>query len=943
MKRNQILKTLSGLWVALFIMGVSCNPEKEDAQSFSIDYEQYQLDNGLDVILSVDKSDPIVSLAIQYHVGSNREELGRTGFAHLFEHMMFQQSENVGQDQFFKMIQNSGGMLNGGTSNDGTIYFEVIPKNALEMALWLESDRMGYMINTVTPSAFANQQNVVQNEKRQSNDNRPYGHTNWVIAKNMYPEGHPYSWTVIGEMEDLFNATVEDVKAFHQKFYVPNNATLALVGDFDPEEAKAMIEKYFGEIPTGEQVADPQPMPVSLEKTKKLYHEDNFARAAQLNMVWPTVEQYHPDAYALDFLGELLSSGKKAPMYKILVKEKNLTSRASAYNRSQELAGTFNVGITANAGIGLADVENAVFEAFTLFEEEGITERDLERIKAGLETGYYNGISSVLGKSFQLARYNEYAGSPSFIEEDIERIKAVTIEDVLRVYDTYIKGQPYVATSFVPKGQLEMIAENSVRADVVEENILEATEVDQAQFAEADEEIARTETILDRSVAPDLGPDPEITLPSIWKNKTTNGMEVYGIQHTELPLVQYSIVLEGGHLLDDIHKTGVANLVSDLMMEGTANKTPEELEEEIDMLGASIRMYTGSTSISIRVNTLARNYQKTLDLVKEILLEPRWDEEEFDLAKISVVNALKRNQANPNYLASTTLNKLVYGNDHILAYGVDGTVESVESITLDDLKAYYENFFSPSVATFHVVGSINEADVMASLTALDEAWEAKDVTIPEYTVPKGPENSKIVFVDVPGAKQSVIQIGYLALARSDEDYFPATVMNYKLGGSFNGIVNLILREEKGFTYGARTYFSGSQLPGPFVASSSVRSNATLESVNIFKESMENYRNGVNEEDLEFTKNALIKSNARRFETLGALLSMLEEISEYDLPFDYVKQEEAFIKGLDYESHKALANKYIVPDKMFYVVVGDAETQMEPLKQVGFGDPEMYND
>jgi len=943
MKRNQILKTLSGLWVALFIMGVSCNPEKEDAQSFSIDYEQYQLDNGLDVILSVDKSDPIVSLAIQYHVGSNREELGRTGFAHLFEHMMFQQSENVGQDQFFKMIQNSGGMLNGGTSNDGTIYFEVIPKNALEMALWLESDRMGYMINTVTPSAFANQQNVVQNEKRQSNDNRPYGHTNWVIAKNMYPEGHPYSWTVIGEMEDLFNATVEDVKAFHQKFYVPNNATLALVGDFDPEEAKAMIEKYFGEIPTGEQVADPQPMPVSLEKIKKLYHEDNFARAAQLNMVWPTVEQYHPDAYALDFLGELLSSGKKAPMYKILVKEKNLTSRASAYNRSQELAGTFNVGITANAGIGLADVENAVFEAFTLFEEEGITERDLERIKAGLETGYYNGISSVLGKSFQLARYNEYAGSPSFIEEDIERIKAVTIEDVLRVYDTYIKGQPYVATSFVPKGQLEMIAENSVRADVVEENILEATEVDQAQFAEADEEIARTETILDRSVAPDLGPDPEITLPSIWKNKTTNGMEVYGIQHTELPLVQYSIVLEGGHLLDDIHKTGVANLVSDLMMEGTANKTPEELEEEIDMLGASIRMYTGSTSISIRVNTLARNYQKTLDLVKEILLEPRWDEEEFDLAKISVVNALKRNQANPNYLASTTLNKLVYGNDHILAYGVDGTVESVESISLDDLKAYYENFFSPSVATFHVVGSITEADVMASLTALDEAWEAKDVTIPEYTVPKGPENSKIVFVDVPGAKQSVIQIGYLALARSDEDYFPATVMNYKLGGSFNGIVNLILREEKGFTYGARTYFSGSQLPGPFVASSSVRSNATLESVNIFKESMENYRNGVNEEDLEFTKNALIKSNARRFETLGALLSMLEEISEYDLPFDYVKQEEAFIKGLDYESHKALANKYIVPDKMFYVVVGDAETQMEPLKQVGFGDPEMYND
>ena len=397
---------LSGL---LLLILASCS-QTGDQTDFSVDYEKYTLENGLDVILHMDSSDPIVSIAIQYHVGSNRENPGRTGFAHLFEHMMFQQSENVGQDQFFKKIQEAGGRLNGGTSSDGTVYYEIVPKNALEMALWLESDRMGYLINTVTQSAFANQQNVVQNEKRQVVDNRPYGHNSWVLDKNLYPEGHPYSWQVIGEMEDLFNATVEDVKEFHGTFYKPNNATLVVAGDIDPEETRQLVEKYFGEIPGGASMQDLEPMPVTLDETKKLYHEDNFAKTPLLTMAWPTVEQYTKDAYALDFLGELLSSGKKAPMYRVLVKDKKLTSRASAYNRSRELAGSLRVSINANAGVSLAEVEDAVFESMALFEEEGITENDMERIKAGLETQFYNSISSILGKGFQMARYNEYAG-----------------------------------------------------------------------------------------------------------------------------------------------------------------------------------------------------------------------------------------------------------------------------------------------------------------------------------------------------------------------------------------------------------------------------------------------------------------------------------------------------------------------------------------------------
>jgi zinc protease len=925
----------------LFLMLFSCTSTDEKTD-FSINYEKFTLENGLDVILHTDKSDPIVSVAIQYHVGSNRETPGHTGFAHLFEHMMFQQSENVGQDQFFKKIQSAGGTLNGGTSSDGTVYYEIVPKNALELALWLESDRMGYLINTVTQSAFANQQNVVQNEKRQMVDNRPYGHNSYVLDKNLYPAGHPYSWQVIGEMEDLFNATVEDVKEFHSKFYGPNNATLVVAGDINPEEALALVKKYFGEIPGGAKMQDLEPMRVTLSETKKLYHEDNFAKTPRFTMAWPTVEQYTKDAYALDFLAELLSSGKKAPMYRVLVKDKKLTSRTSAYNDARELAGSFEVTINANADISLADVEDAIFESMELFEKEGITENDMERIKAGLETQFYNSISSVLGKGFQMARYNEYAGSPSFIEQDIANIQAVTIDDVTHVYETYIKDKPYVATSFVPKGNLDLVATNSVKADVVEESITDATEVAQEVSGE-EEVIEKTPSSFDRSVEPAIGPDPVVVPPEIWSDQLSDGIKIYGINYNEVPLVNYSLVIKGGHLLDQPELSGTANLLASMMTEGTATKTPEELEEAIDMLGARIRVNGDEQSITISVNTLARNFESTVALVEEILLEPRWDEEQFELAKSSVINTHKRNKANPNYLAYNTFNTLVFGEGNMLAIPSNGTIETIEAITLDDLKAYYEANFSPSLSSLHVVGDVSPEAVKAAFKGINSRWETRDVAFPEFDIPENPSSPAIYFVDVPGAKQSVIQIGNLSPVRSDPDYDAIQTMNYKLGGSFSGFLNLILREEKGFTYGARSQFDGNNLYGTFQASSSVRSNATLESMEIFAGEMAKYREGISEEDLAFTKDALVKANALQFENMRSLQQMLESISMYDLPFDYIARQQEVTKSMTLEEHKALAQKYILPKNMYYVVVGDAATQLKPLANLGFGDPILVED
>ena len=923
----------------ILVMAVlfSCTTKKSEP-SITVPFEKYTLPNGLTVILHEDKSDPIAAVAIVFHVGSSREVPGKTGFAHLFEHMMFQKSENVGEDQLFKLIQGAGGELNGGTGEDATMYYEVIPKNALEMALWLESDRMGYLENTVTKSALANQQNVVQNEKRQSVDNSPYGFNEYLILKTLYPKGHPYSWDVIGEMEDLTNATVDDVKAFHKKYYSPNNSTLVIAGDINKEEVKALVEKYFGEIPKGEMIEKREPMPATLSTTIKLYHEDNFAKAPRLTLVFPTVEQFSKDAYALDYLGDLLSNGKKTPLYKILVKDKKLTSSVSARSNSMELAGDFRITVTANQGVNLTEVEKAIFEAFNLFEKEGFTEEDLTRIKARNETGFYNSFSSILSKGFTLGQYEMFKNNPQFYAEDFANTQAVTSEEVKSVFQKYIKGKNFVETSFVPKGEVNLIAENSVNAGIVEEDVTKAAEV--KEVAVADEPAVKTATKFDRSVQPVVGPDPEVTIPPVWQGSLGNGMKLWGIVQKELPLIQYSIVISGGHILDKLSKGGLANLTASLMNEGTKNKTPEELEDAIRLLGANISISAGTESITIRVNSLARNFEKTISIVEEMLFEPRWDEEQFNLAKSRIINTIKRNRANPNYLASNTLNKFIFGENNILSIETVGTEASVDSLTIDDLKGFYEKNFSPSVTQFLIVGDIDQQRVEAALAGINTRWTPKEVAIPEIKMPEPPAKSQIYFVDVPGAKQSVIYIGGPSILRTNPDFYPAFVTNYKLGGSFNGLFNLILREEKGFTYGARSGFNGLKNSGTFIASSMVRTNSTLESVNIFKTEMEKYRQTIPQEYIDFTKSALLKSNARNFETLGNLLGMLNTITSFNLPTDYIKQEEAFVKGLTVKKELELANKYIDPSRMYYVVVGDAKTQLNELEKVGLGKPNL---
>ncbi len=921
-------------------LAMSCQPEGGEPNvqtpAFTIDFEKYELENGLDVVLHVDRSDPLVAVAMTYHVGSSREVPGKTGFAHLFEHLLFLNSENLGPGGLDVLIDKLGGTLNGFTTRDQTSYYQVVPRDGLEKVLWAEADKLGYFINTVTDATVAKEKQVVKNEKRQSYDNQPYGHLDTVVNAALYPEDHPYNWPVIGSLEDLDAATLDDARDFYNRWYAPNNATLVVAGDFDVDDTRAWIGKYFGEVPSRELPEIPEPPSVELSESIFLSHADALAAVPDLSMTWPTVPLYHPDSYPLQLLGRLLGDGKRSPFYQVIVEELELAPSVGVAQSESELAGEFYVQIRAFDGIDLDDVREGIDAAFRRFEEEGFTAEDLDRVKAGFETSFYGRLSSALGKAFDLAQYNIFAGDPAYVTEDIERLLGVTAEDVQRVWAEYVQGRPFVATSFVPEGQGGLMLEGSTVAEVAIEPIVTGAEAELALPPAA--EVPRTPSSFDRSVEPPFGESPSLAVPGIWSVDLSNGARVLGIENDEIPLVQFAIWIKGGQLMDSLDLPGVANLTAAMMTEGTAGRTPEDLEEAIDALGSSINVSAGPYAVSITGTSLRRNLGETMALVEEILLEPRWDEEEFERVREEIVNGLRQQAGQPTAIASNTYRNLIYGDDHIYSANIRGSIASLEDITIEDLRAFYEANFSPSLAAIHIVGDVGQADAVPTLARIEERWTRREVGVPEFAAPIPAETGAMYFVDVPGASQSVILAGRMAMAETDEDYYPATVMNLRLGGMFTSRLNQTLREERGYTYGASSGFSGSLLPGPLTVQTSVRSNVTMESVDLIWNILSGYPDEFDQAELEIAQGYLVRSNALAFETLGNKIAMLRDISVLGLPEDFVERREAVVRQMTVDRVRELAVEYANPETMTFLIVGDRETQMPRLRELGLVDP-----
>ena len=901
-----------------------------------IEFEKFTLDNGLDVILHVDRSDPIVAIDLAAHVGSARELPGKTGFAHLFEHLLFLDSENLGYGGLDAMNTRIGGEgTNGFTTNDMTQYYQVVPKDALEKVIWAEADKIGYFIQTVNENVLANERQVVKNEKRQGMDNRPYGHNLAVISAAMYPEGHPYHHSVIGSLEDLDAATLDDVKTFYDKWYGPENVTLTITGDFGPDEAKRLVEKYFGEIPGGDPIPEPEAEPASLYADIDLIHEDNFATVPQLTLVWPTVGENHPDAPALEVLARYLTTGKKAPFNQVLVDEMQVAPGVSAFPYAKELAGEFFIFANTNQGEDIDGLMPAIEQAFARFEETGIPAADLDRIKTGLEADVYDEIQSALGKSIALGEANTLYGDPSAFEARVERLKAVTPGDVMRVYETYIDDRPRISTSFVPKGSPELGLEGATVAEVSEEVIREG-EGAPVDFDPAARVIdTPTPSGFDRTVEPPFGAGYDLPTPELVTATFDNGLEVYLLESDEVPLVRFSLRLDAGRVRNDADAPAVAGLTADLLEKGTADRTTAELEDAIKDLGSEIEVSAGNEAVFVSGKALARNFVPTMELVKEMVFEPRFDADEFETLKRQRAEAITQAEGEPNAIARRELAELQYPEGSPLrATGLTGygTREALEAVTLDDIREFYAANYSLDGAKLRVVGDVEASDIRG-------VWD--DGTLPHgRTRDRVPvlntdvEDATIYFYDVPGAKQSVIRVFGDGLTRTDDLYGMAEAANFQLGGIYTSDLMTELRVNKGYTYGARSSFNAGQDDGVFQIVTSVRSNVTRESLELIREILAGYGRDFTEGELATLKDARVRGQALGAETLDDKLSYLGDVSAYGLPADYRARNAEAVTRMSLEDVRDIAARYIDPDRMAYLVVGDAATQLDKVRELG---------
>jgi zinc protease len=885
-----------------------------------IPYEKWKLPNGLTILLQEDHSDPLVHTLVTYKVGSDRESIGKSGFAHFFEHMMFQGSLHVADEEHFKMVSTAGGNMNGNTTRDRTVYFENVPSNYLEMSLWLEADRMGFLLDSLTTKKFENQRDAVKNEKSQNIENQPYAMA-FVeeIGKALYPDKHPYSWPVIGYVDDLNRATVEDAKNFFLRWYGPNNAILTIAGDFNPTEALAMVDKYFGSIKPCPEVKKMRTPAVVIPTDKYTAYKDRTYFPLNLR-VYPTVPQYHRDEPALDILGLMMGSGNNSIFYKKFVKTE-IAAQAGVNHRSEELSGEFSIQIFAyppedfNLEKLFTDLDNKVKETIDEFEKTGITDDALARAKAELETGYLGILDGgVQGKAGIISEWERLLGKTFTVSDEIDRYTKVTKEDIARVFTKYIKGSGAAILNTYPiVNQKDSVKSTNPYSNA---NIPTPAEYNGLSYKPNPDKFNRAE----RPVA---GVTKPIKTPDFFQTKLKNGMPVIGTKTTESPIISIVITMEGGSLVlpaDQIKKLGVAELTASMLGEGTKNFTTEQIAAEEEKLGSSISFFASKNQTNINITTQKKNLDATLKLLEEKLLNPGFRAEDFKLAKKQYKESVKNAQTSAQSIAQKAFAFAMYGSS---VMGLEPSLKSIENIELQDVKDYYNNYYSASVSNLVVVGDITEAEIMPKLEFLNK-WTNKEVKIQPIPEPVANTEPQFFLQNKTAAPSSVLIMGYPSIKfDATGDYFKNRVANFVFGGAFNSRLNLNLREDKGYTYGIRSGFQGGKYNGVFTISSSVKRPATVLSLFEVTKEFKNYQeNGITDKELEFTKNSLLNEEALRYEAPFQKANYLSNIIKYSLPKDYTTQQNQILKSMTKADVNAQIKKYFDLNKMTTVIVGD---------------------
>lgn len=896
-----------------------------------IPYEKYVLPNGLQLIVHEDHSDPVVHVDVTYHVGSGREELGKSGFAHFFEHMLFQGSDNVADEQHFKIVTEAGGTLNGSTNRDRTNYFQTVPANQLEKMLWLEADRMGFFLDAVTQKKFEVQRSTVKNERGERIDNVPYGQRFEMIHKNLYPYGHPYSWQTIGYVEDLNRVDVNDLKNFFLRWYGPNNAAIVVAGDVKAADVVKLVEKYFGSIARGPEV-EPVKVPApKVDANRYISYVDNYAKLPMLSVAYPTVPDFHKDIPALAALNQVLGQGRNSVLYQQLTK-KQLALQASSFNFNSELSGEMHFVLSPYPGKSLADMEKLFYASLDSFEKRGVTDEDITKFKGGFEAQLINGLQSVAGKATQLAQFQYLTGNPNKIGELLKAYQAVTKEDVMRVYNQYVKGKGAVVLSILPKGQETSIA----KAD---NYTIDTANYVRPNYGYEGLKYAKSKDNFDRKKMPGNGPNPVVKVPKFWRKDLPNGAKVIGTENTEIPTVTMSITIPGGHLMqaNDLSKAGLASVFASMMNEDTKNYTAEQISIELQKLGSSVSVSSGTDGITFNVQALKKNIQPVLALLQERMFNPAFKQDAFDRIKKQRLEAFKQMKAQPAAVADAVFAKVNYGPNHILGIDESGTEATIKNITLDDVKNYFNNYMTSQDAKVVIVGDIKEAEILPQLAFLNKLPKKK-INLPKVAAAPAVDKTKVYMVDVPKSAQSEFRVGYATGLKYDAtgDFYKASLANWALGGNFNSRLNLNLREDKGWTYGARSNFTGDQYTGEFEFSSGIRADATDSAlVEVMKEVKTYLQNGPTEEDVQFMKSALAQSDARRYETGFQKAAFIGRILDYNLPANYIEQQNKILQKITKEELQKAAQQNIKPEKLNILLVGDKAKILESVKKLGY--------
>lgn len=886
--------------------------------------KEYSLKNGLRVILHEDRSTPVVAVGLWYHVGAKNEVPGRTGFAHLFEHMMFQGSKNYDAD-YFTPLSEAGAIINGTTNQDRTWYFETVPSNALQLALFMEADRMGNLLDAMTQAKLDNQRDVVKNERRQRVDNQPYGTAFEKIGAIMYPQGHPYNWTTIGSLEDLQAASMEDVKSFFRQYYVPNNAYLVLSGDFNEAQARGWIEKYFGPIARGDDIVRPNnPMP-KLNGEIRTEVEDAVPLARRY-FVWHGVRAYAPDEPALDILSFILSSGRTSRLQSNLVFGKEMAQQVFANNGTSEIGGTFQIQATARPGRSLDDIEKEIFSELAKIKAEPPTAEEMARAMNSIEAQTIYGLQTVLGKASQLTSYAGFLGKTNFFQEDLDRYRRVTPAEVQRVANAYLNGNRLVMTYKPRTGEARRAGREADTPTSVK-----SEKRDEARIAEQAAKL------------PKLGANPRLALPPIKKSRLSNGVDLWMVRHDELPIVSMNMVFGTGSTNEPADRIGVANMTSQLLDDGTESRSAADIANQLQAIGANINSGSGWDSTNVTLQTLTRHLDTALDIYSDVILNPAFPASELESLRGRALIGLRQQRSNPNAIAATAFNKVLYG-EH--PYGRENTEATIRAITRDDIVGYYESTYRPNNATLIVVGSFNESELRSKLDKAFSGWKQGEVEVKTVPEAKPQDEAAIYLVDRPNAAQSVVSIGQVGVSRSHPDYFKILLMNSVLGGGITARISMNLREDKGYTYGANSGFQFRRGAGPFRAGGDMQTAVTKESIIELMKEINGIRSSapITQKELDYYKQSLIRRYPAGFETVGAISNQLSNLVTFGLPDSYFNDYITKINAVTLEDVNAAAKRYLDPSRMAIVIVGDRKVIEPKLREIeGLGRTIRYLD